>query len=57
MPDREPPETAPNCREAGDECARTWWGVSAPPVPASVLAYVGVRREDIFLNNVISLRT
>lgn len=23
---------------AGDECARTWWGVSDPPVPASVLA-------------------
>lgn len=45
MPDREPPETAPSCREAGDECARTWWGVSAPPLPASVLACVGKRGD------------
>lgn len=38
MPDMEPPETAPSWREAGDECARTWWGVRVPPLPASVLA-------------------
>ena len=45
MPEREPPETAPICSEAGDECARTWWGVSAPPLPASVLACLGVEGE------------
>ena len=33
-----PGDTAPSCRDAGDEWARTCCGVSAPAVPASVLA-------------------
>lgn len=34
-----PGDTAPSCREAGEEWARTCCGVRAPAVPASVLAY------------------
>lgn len=34
----EPGDTVPSCREAGEECARTCWGVRLPAVPASVLA-------------------
>lgn len=39
---RLPGETAPSCREAGEECALTCWGVRVPAVPASVLACRGI---------------
>lgn len=37
-----PGETAPSCREAGEECALMCWGVRVPAVPASELACTGI---------------
>lgn len=47
-----PGDTAPSCRDAGDEWARTCCGVSAPAVPASVLAYREGENKD-FLKYVL----